>query len=59
MLTIYDILQELKETAQSKRDLGERFEKLMQAYLRHDLYYKDLFSDVWLWKEYPNKNNTP
>lgn len=58
MATIYDILQELKETAQSKRDLGKRFEKLMQAYFRTDPYYQDLFSDVWLWEEYPNRGKT-
>lgn len=30
----------------------------MQAYFRTDPYYQDLFSDVWLWWEYPQRGNS-
>lgn len=58
MATINDILAEFRAAAESKRDLGDRFERLMQAYFRTDPYYQDLFSDVWLWWEYPQRGNS-
>lgn len=59
MTTIHDILQEFRQEAESKRDLGDRFERLMQAYFRTDPYYQDLFSSVWLWMDYPKRGNAP
>lgn len=59
MTTIHDILQEFRQEAESKRDLGDRFERLMQAYFRTDPYYQDLFSSVWLWMEYPKRDHAP
>ncbi|WKT82899.1 MULTISPECIES: DEAD/DEAH box helicase family protein [unclassified Thermosynechococcus] len=58
MATINDILAEFRAAAESKRHLGDRFERLMQAYFRTDPYYQDLFSDVWLWWEYPQRGNS-
>lgn len=39
--------------ALSERDKGDKFEKLMQAYLQTDPKYVTLFSAVWLWNEFP------
>ncbi len=39
----------------SERDKGDRFERLMQAYLRTDPRYAYLFKNVWLWNEFPGK----
>jgi predicted helicase len=55
MTTIYDILGEFRELAESKRDLGDRFERLMLAYFRKDPLYYERFSDVWLWMDWPKR----
>jgi predicted helicase len=57
--TIYGILQELRDDARNNRDLGDKFERLIQAFLTKDPYYADLFSDVWLWMEWPDRGNKP
>ncbi|MGH7437881.1 MAG: restriction endonuclease, partial [Polyangiaceae bacterium] len=53
--TIHTILAEFRELATSKRDLGDRFERLIVAYLRLDPIYADRFSSVWMWNEWPLK----
>ncbi|MDD5263026.1 MAG: DEAD/DEAH box helicase family protein [Methylacidiphilales bacterium] len=55
--TIHDILEEFREAATSKRDLGDRFERLICRYLELDPLYADRFSDVWMWNEWPGKGN--
>lgn len=54
---IRDILNELRSVSYDKRDQGTRFEVLMQAYLRSEPQYAALYSDVWLWSEYPERGN--
>ncbi len=44
MATIYDILNQLHQTATSTRDQGDLFERLMVAFLRTDPQYAQLFS---------------
>jgi predicted helicase len=59
MTSILNILDEFRKEAESQRDLGDRFERFLQAYLQTDPYYQDLFSHVWLWMEYPKRGNSP
>ncbi|BDC97069.1 DEAD/DEAH box helicase [Treponema saccharophilum] len=40
----------------SERDKGDRFEKLIKAYLLTKPEYKSQLSDVWLWSEFPEKS---
>ena len=47
------ILENFRKQAYSERDKGDRFERLMQRYLQTEPTYKDRFSDVWLWTEFP------
>ncbi len=37
----------------SEADKGHRFEVLMKRYFQTDPIYKERFSDVWLWNEWP------
>jgi predicted helicase len=55
--SIHDILEEFREAAIHKRDLGDRFERLICQYLKLDPLYAERFSDVWLWNEWPKKGN--
>ena len=49
------ILDKYRKIAFSQRDKGERFERLIQAYLQTDPKYAFLFKNVWLWNEFPGK----
>lgn len=53
--SIHDILDEFRDDARHNRDLGDRFESLVRAFLTKDPVYADLFSDVWLWMEWPDR----
>ena len=48
------VLATFREAATSNRDLGDLFERLTANYLVTDPQYADLFSDVWLWAEWPD-----
>lgn len=52
-----DILSKYREISFSERDKGNRFERLMQGYLLTDPKYSYLFKTVWLWDEFPSKND--
>lgn len=50
------ILNKHREIAFSERDKGDRFERLIQLYLKTDPKYAPLFQYVWLWSDFPFKN---
>lgn len=52
-MTFNEILDEYRQISHSERDKGERFERLMQAYLKTDTLYSSKFKQVWLWSEFP------
>lgn len=49
------ILAQFRDDARNNRDLGDRFERMMQQFFRVDPLYAALFSDVWMWNEWPRK----
>jgi predicted helicase len=55
--TLESILAYYREAAQSNRDLGDSFERLVAKYLLTDPQYADRLSDVWLWSEWPDRWN--
>lgn len=54
---IHDILKELRAVSYDNRDQGARFELVMQAYLQLEPQYAALYSEVWLWSEYPDRGS--
>ncbi|MBO1054384.1 MAG: DEAD/DEAH box helicase [Dolichospermum sp. DET73] len=58
-MTINTILAEFRQSSTSPRDLGDKFERLMLAYLKTENFYKDHFSQVWLWMDFPKRGNMP
>lgn len=50
------IIEKYRENSTSERNKGDKFERLMQAYLLTKPTYKNLLSDVWLWSDFPYKN---
>lgn len=51
---LHQILQKYREQ-EYQRDKGDAFERLIRAYLKTDPQYQALFSDVWLWKDWPER----
>ncbi len=51
------ILEKYRKISFSERDKGDRFERLMQAYLLTDPKYSNQFKNVWLWNEFPGKKD--
>ena len=51
------ILDQYRTQSTSTHQQGERFERLMQAFLKTDPQYAHRFQHVWLWEEFPYRNS--
>ncbi|MGD9493605.1 MAG: DEAD/DEAH box helicase [Bacteroidales bacterium] len=51
------VLDKYRTISFSERDKGDRFERLMQAYLLTDPKYAFRFKHVWMWNDFPGKND--
>jgi len=56
-MTFEQILKEFRDKSFSERDKGYRFERLMQSFLKTYPVYADLFTKIWLWNEFPSRND--
>jgi len=56
-MTFQKILDNYRKYSFSERDKGDRFERLMQAYLQTDPKYAFLFKRVWLWNDFPGRKD--
>jgi predicted helicase len=59
MKTIHEILQQLAQAATDNRDKGDKFERLIEGFLKADPLYSAKFSSVWLWSDWPGRNAKP
>lgn len=56
-MTFDELLKNYREVfCLSEREKGENFERLMKNFLLTYSIYRGKFSDVWLWKNFPYKN---
>jgi predicted helicase len=53
--SIHDILAELRTQATDERDKGDRFERLMVAFLTTDPLYAHRYAHVWRWADWPGR----
>ncbi|MBN8688697.1 MAG: DEAD/DEAH box helicase [Chitinophagales bacterium] len=51
------ILEKYRKISFSEKDKGERFERLMKAYLLTDPKYAYKFKKVWLWEEFVGRKD--
>ena len=51
------ILEKYRRVSFSEKDKGERFERLMKAYLLTDSKYTHRFKKIWLWNEFPGRKD--
>lgn len=56
-MTFKQLLTKYRKYAFSERDKGDKFERLMAAYLQTDPKYANLFKKVWLWNEFPGRKD--
>ena len=54
-MSFTDILAKYRTVSFSERDKGERFERLMQAFLKTAPMYAGIFEHVWMWADFPCK----
>ncbi len=54
-MSFQKILDQYRKISFSERDKGDRFERLMRAYLQTDPTYAFKFKHVWLWNEFFGK----
>jgi predicted helicase len=56
-MTFDNILDKYRKISFSERDKGDRFERLMQAYLQTDPLYTYQLKKVWLWNDFPGRKD--
>ncbi len=56
-MSFQGVLDKYRQISISQRDKGERFERLMQAYLQTEPMYSNKFEYVWMWSEFPQKGD--
>ena len=54
--TFDDILEKIRKESKNTRDLGTRFEKITESFLKTDTLYANRFKKVWLWKSWPKND---
>lgn len=52
-MNFQQVLNKYREESFSERDKGTRFETLIKYYLKTDPMYSNEFSEIWLWSEFP------
>lgn len=58
MKTLFNsILDKYRKISFSERDKGDRFERLIQGYLLTEPLYASKFKNVWMWNDFPAKND--
>lgn len=59
ILSFDQLIQQINENNTQQRDRGTAFEYLVQAYLKNEPIYKNLFSHVWMLSEVPESEGVP
>lgn len=54
-MSFHKVLKKYRDYSFSERDKGDRFERLIQAYLQTDPAYSNTLKYVWMWNEFPGK----
>lgn len=53
--TLDDVLLHLREMSHNTREQGEYFERLIRRALLISPWFEEEFSDVWLWRDWPDR----
>ena len=58
-MSVSRVLELIRAHSTSEWDKGDRFERLMQGAFRTDRTYRERFTDVWLWMDWPDRGDEP
>ena len=58
-MIIQDLLEEYRKSFATEREKGTAFEKLTAIYLENEPKYKEILEKVWMWKDFPYRENMP
>ena len=56
-MKVMDILEEFRKIYSNERDKGTAFEKIVKIYLENEPKYKELLENVWMWNDFPYRDN--
>lgn len=56
-MSLVDILDEFRKVFDNERDKGTAFEKLVKIYLENEPKYREIIDKVWMWKDFPYRDN--
>ncbi len=57
MANFRELLNKLKDEYPTAVDRGKEFEKICKWFLENDPTYADTFKNIWLWYEWPDREN--
>ncbi|HET7267092.1 MAG TPA: DEAD/DEAH box helicase family protein, partial [Oleiagrimonas sp.] len=52
MTSLHELLERFRTTARTEREKGTYFERLVEAYLKNEPFYKDTYPHVWMWEDW-------
>lgn len=52
MSALKKLLDSYRFAAATEREKGTYFEELILCYLRHEAVYRDLYNDVWMYRDW-------
>ncbi len=55
-MNLQEATAQIREQSLSNRERGDCFERIAKTFFQQDPYYKDLFSKVWRWIEWPDRD---
>lgn len=55
--TFLEVLEHFRKYSYNEQHKGDKFERLMQAYLQTDPKYSNLFTNVWMWNDFFARND--
>jgi predicted helicase len=58
-MSLEQLLSDLRSSAATEREKGDKFERLMLAFFRTEPTYLSQFSKVWLWRDWPENMGLP
>lgn len=56
-MKIIEILEEFRKIFANERDKGTAFEKIVKIYLENEPKYREIIEKVWMWSDFPYRNN--
>ena len=55
MTDLQKILQKFRAESKTEREKGTYFEELIRIYFKHEATYADLYSDIWMFKDWADE----